>query len=269
MRWLKRLLVLAVALYGAAAFYMWHQQRTLLYPRAPAAIPVATQNIPRAEDVTFTTRDGTELRGWRIPPLGSESLTYLYFHGNARGLDRRTERFKLMSADGSGVLAFGYRGYSGSQGEPSETALISDAAELYERLAKEIGEDRVVLVGESLGSGVVTQLALGRKPRAIILDSPFVSVLDRASTLYPWLPVSWLLSDTFRSDRYIGEISRPILIVHGTADVVTPVGDSARLADLAKPGLVTRKVYPGAPHVVPWNLGPDKDVPVFLAGVAP
>lgn len=267
MRWLKRLLMMAVALYGAAAFFMWHQQRALLYPRAPAAIPVATQNIPRAEDVTFTARDGTVLRGWRIPAAGPDALTYLYFHGNGRGLDRRAERFKLMSADGSGVLAFGYRGYSGSGGEPTEAALVSDATELYARLAKEVGENRIVLVGESLGSGVVAQLAPGRSPRAIILDSPFVSVLDRATTLYPWLPVSWLLSDTFRSDRFIGEITRPIFIVHGTADVVTPVEDSARLAALAKPGLVTRKVYPGAPHVVPWNLGPDKDVPAFLAKV--
>jgi len=267
MRWLKRLLVLAVALYGAAAFYMWHQQSALLYPRAPAAIPVAGQNIPRAEDTAFTTRDGTVLRGWRVPAAGPDALTYLYFHGNARGLDRRAERFKLMTADGSGLLAFGYRGYSGSGGEPSEGALISDAKELYERLTKEVGESRIVLVGESLGSGIVAQLAPGKSPRAIVLDSPFVSVLDRASTLYPWLPVSWLLNDTYRSDRFIGEISRPIFIVHGTEDRVTPVEDSARLAALAKPGVVTRKVYPGAPHVVPWNLGPDKDVPAFLAQV--
>lgn len=265
MRWIRRLLILAVALYGAAAFYMWHQQNALLYRRAPPAIPVASQNIPRGEDVTHTARDGTVLRGWRIPAAAPDAITYLYFHGNARGLDRRAERFKMMSRDGSGVLAFGYRGYSGSAGEPSEAALASDATELYERLITEVGESRIVLVGESLGSGVVLKLARGRNPRAIILDSPFVSVLDRASTLYPWLPVSWLLHDTFRSDRFISEISRPIFILHGTADAVTPVEDSARLAALAKPGIVTRKVYPGAPHVVPWNLGPDQDVPAFLA----
>lgn len=267
MRWLKRLLIFAVALYGAAAFYMWSAQRSLLYPRYAPAIPVATQPVPRGEDITFTTADGITLRGWRVPPARPEALTYLYFHGNARGLDRRATRFALMSADGSGVVAYGYRGYSGSEGEPSEAAILADAEALYTRLAAEIGEARIVLVGESLGSGVALNLARTRRPKAVILDSPFVSVLDRAQATYPWLPVSLLLKDTFRSDLFIKEVGAPILILHGTADRVTPVEDSARLAAFAKPGLVTRKVYPGVEHVVPWNKGPDKDVPAFLTAL--
>jgi uncharacterized protein len=264
MRRIRRALLIAVALYGAAAFYMWHQQRAFLYRLAPTFIPAQSQLIPRGEDVSHTAKDGTVLRGWRIPATRAGALTYLYFHGNADGLNARTERFKLMSASGDGVLAFAYRGYGGSGGAPTEARLIADAEEFYTRLAAQIGEGNIVIFGESLGSGVALALARHRSPKAVVLDSPYLSVLYRAQASYPWLPVSRLLDDTFRSDLFIRDVKRPILMLHGTLDFVIPPSDSEKLAALAAPGLVTRKLYPGEAHVVPYDVGPSNDVPAFL-----
>ena len=267
MRRFRRVLLIAVALYGAAAFYMWHQQRAFLYRLAPTFIPAQSQLIPRGEDVSHTARDGTVLRGWRIPATRPGALTYLYFHGNADGLNARTERFKMMSANGDGVLAFAYRGYGGSGGLPNEAALISDAEEFLSRLTAEVGEGNIVIFGESLGSGIALAIARHRNPKAIILDSPYLSVLHRAQSSYPWLPVSRLLEDTFRSDLFIRDVKRPILILHGTLDWVIPTSDSEKLAALAPPGLVTRRLYPGEAHVVPYETGPVQDVPAFLDGL--
>lgn len=264
---LSRYLLLAAALYGAAAFYMWHQQRAFLYRVAPVFIPAASQLIPRGEDVTHTTADGVTLRGWRIPATRSDGVIYLYFHGNADGLNARTERFKLMSAQGDGVLALSYRGYGGSGGMPGEASLLADAGELYAKLAAEVGESRIVIFGESLGSGIALALARNRSPKAVVLDSPYLSVLHRAGSSYPWLPVSYLLEDTFRSDLFIRALKRPLLILHGTQDMVIPPMDSEKLAALAPPGLATRRLYPGEAHVVPYEAGPARDVPAFLAGI--
>lgn len=263
-RRLLRFLPIAVALYGAAAFYMWHQQREFLYRRAPTFIPASNQQIPRGEDVTLLAGDGTTLRGWRIVPTRPDAVTFLYFHGNADGLNGRTDRFKLMSAKGDGVLAMSYRGYGGSGGMPSEAALHADAALIYETLIRQTEERNIVIFGESLGTGVALKLAAGRNPRAVVLDSPYFSVLHRAQASYPWLPVSRLLEDTFRSDLFIREVSRPILMLHGTQDFVIPMKDSEALAALARPGQVTRKLYTGEAHVVPYDVGPDRDIPAFL-----
>ncbi len=46
-----------------------------------------------------------------------------------------------------------------------------------------------------------------------------------------------------------------------------PVEDSEKLAALGKPGQVTRKVYPGEPHVVPLNRGPMPDILGWLAAI--
>jgi uncharacterized protein len=175
-------------------------------------------------------------------------------------------RFRLMSENGSGVLAMSHRGYGGSQGQPREALLHADAQTIYAHLSARFAPNRIVIFGESLGTGIALNLARSQPAKAVILDSPYFSVLSRAQASYPWLPVSLLLIDTFRSDLWIGEVKSPIFILHGDADRVISAEDSALLAQKAT-GAITRKVYPGEPHVVPYNKGPHLDVPAFLNGL--
>lgn len=260
-------LLLALLAYLGAAGYMATYQRSFLYKVAPAWIAPESQNIPRAEAYRLAMADGVTLAGWRVPPAREDALTYLYFHGNANGLDRRAGRFRLMTADGSGLIALSYRGYGGSGGTPSEAALHADAAAIYAELVRTVPPERIVIFGESLGTGVALGLARKVPAKAVILDSPYRSVLARGQAEYPWLPVPLLLSDTFRSDQWIGEVKAPIFIMHGTDDRTIPPEDSETLARFGKPGAVTRKLYPGQPHVVPYDKGPDRDIPAFLAGL--
>ncbi len=259
------LAVVYFAIIGGMATF----QRSFVFKRAPGMLDPKAHGLVRGEAVEVSARDGVRLRGWWVPPLNAEAPVYLYFHGNAGNLDRRAERFVAMTSEGAGLLAMSYRGYGGSEGAPEEMLLHDDAAHLYADLASRIAPERLVLFGESLGTGVTLHLARSVKAKAVVLDSPYFSILARGQAAYPWLPVARVMIDTFRSDRWIGAVATPILIVHGDADKVVPVEDSAALAVLAKPGVVTRKVYPGAPHVVPYGMGPIKDVPAFLAGLPP
>lgn len=261
------ILSLFAAAYIAAAAYMAINQRAFLYRVAPTWVAPETQGIPRAEAFRLAASKPGEatLAGWWVPPTRDDTPVFLYFHGNANGLDRRAKRFGLLTADGSGLLAMSYRGYGGSEGNPSEAALHADAERIHAALAIKVAPERIVIFGESLGSGVALNLARKVKARALILDSPYVSILSRGQASYPWLPVSWLLTDTFRSDLWIAEVKTPTLIIHGTADVTIPVEESAALATRAKNGNVTRRVYPGEPHVVPLDKGPLPDILAFLA----
>ncbi|MCZ8185301.1 MAG: alpha/beta fold hydrolase [Beijerinckiaceae bacterium] len=267
--WLRRglltLVSLAAGAYLAAAAYMAINQRSFLYKPAPGWIAPADHGLPQAERLEIRATDGTLLSGWFIPPKRPDALTYLYFHGNANGLQRRATRFGLMTSSGDGLLAMSYRGYGGSEGQPTESNLHADAALILTELAKRVPADRIVLFGESLGSGVALNLARQRPVRGVILDSPYLSVLARGQAAYPWLPVSWLLVDQFRSDLWIREVRVPILILHGTEDRLIPPSDSEALAALGRPGLVIRKLYPGQRHVVPLDRGPWPDMSEFLA----
>lgn len=122
------------------------------------------------------------------------------------------------------IIAVSYRGYWTSRGRPSQKGLELDAAaalkwidEQYEGLAK-AGKLRLVLWGQSIGTGVATTAAATRsvdcntspslsrpcappdKPRegipadGMILETPFTSVQDMLVALYPqrWLPYRYL-----------------------------------------------------------------------------
>lgn len=268
-RILRIIIGLAVAAYLGAAAYMTAFQRSFLYRTAPEWQEPADHNLSQASRQLLTTPDGVTLSGWWIAPKRDDAPVFLYFQGNANGLARRAERFGWMSRDGSGLLAMSYRGYGGSGGAPTEMALHADALLAYQHLAKQFGPERIVIFGESLGTGVALALARQVKAKAVVLDSPYLSIVEQARLSYPWLPVSRLLIDQFRSDLAIRDVDEPILILHGTADVVIPPLQSEKLAALGDPARVTRKLYSGQPHVVRYNQGPEDDVRAWLGGLKP
>ena len=99
---------------------MYVFQRSLMYFPDTRRTPPAQAGLPQAEEVTLTSADGETLVAWHVPPQGQKPLI-LYFHGNGGSLSLRADRFRKLTADGTGLLALSYRGYGGSSGKPSET----------------------------------------------------------------------------------------------------------------------------------------------------
>ena len=96
------------------------------------------------------------------------------------------------------------------------------------------GDDRQILYGESLGTGVAVHLAREAAPAALVLEAPFSSIADIASGRFPLLPVGRLIVDRFESAAKIGKVAAPILIVHGERDRTIPVRLARRLFKRAR-----------------------------------
>lgn len=261
---LGAIIVLAATAYLAAAAYMGLNQKSFIFRVDPAVPVLANAGLDRAEETALLTSDGLRLSGWQIAPASPDAPVFVYFHGNAGTLMRRAERFRLLTSGGAGLIAFHYRGYGGSEGVASEAALIADAAAIAAEAGRRFPGHRRILFGESLGSGVATQTAAASPAAALILDSPFMSVLDRASATYPWLPVRLLLNHPFRSDLAMPQVRMPVLILHGDRDQVIPVGDGERLFALA-PEPKKFIHYPDAGHVGAFRFGAMEDIRRFLA----
>jgi fermentation-respiration switch protein FrsA (DUF1100 family) len=167
-----------------------------------------------------------------VPPRGDRPVM-LYFHGNGGALNLRVGRFERLIADGDGLVALSYRGYGGSSGEPSEQGLVNDALAAYDFAIARYPASRIVLWGESLGSAVAVALAVQREVGGLILDAPFTSAADVGAAAYPFAPVRWLIKDAFRSDRRIGKVKAPVLVLHGERDRVVPIRFGERLFALA------------------------------------
>ena len=210
-------------LYGGIVLAAWLGQRKLMYHPSTVRTAPMTAGLDGVVERVFDTPDGARIVAWEAKAEAGRP-TILYFHGNAGGLADRAERVRRFRDERWGVLMMAYRGYAGSTGSPSEEANVADAQRAFDSLLAEgTAPDTIIVYGESLGSGVAVQLAISRPVRALILDAPYTSIVDVAASVYPYLPVRPLLKDRYESDRRVGAIKAPILILHGERDQVIPI----------------------------------------------
>lgn len=202
--------------------YMYLYQRDLLYHPHPEKTPLSYYNIPNASETTLTTEDGIKLQAW-FRPADDHSKMVLFLHGNAGNLDDRAEHLQVLTKMGYGFIIPAWRGFGKSQGTPSMDGLYEDA-----RAAIDFIKDRgyklsnTIIIGESLGTGIATQMATEYKFKGLLLITPYTSIADRASELYPFLFAQYLTKDNFSVIDKINRIDAPLLIIHGTNDNVVP-----------------------------------------------
>ncbi len=227
-------MIFAVIAYGVLLILMFVFQRNLQYRPAGQISEISSYGLQGFVEKKLTTASGKEILAWyKEAPQNSKLI--LYFHGNAGNLGDRAHRFAAFAQAGFGVLAISYEGYSGSEGKSSEVALIQDSeAALKFVLDQNYMMHDLIYYGESLGSGVATQLASRFDPSAVILESPYSSIASVAQKTYWFVPVKLLLKDKFESIKYAAKITAPLLIFHGTQDQVVPYLEGKKLYEAVK-----------------------------------
>ena len=230
---LKWLLIVVAIGYAGALAAIFFLQRAMLFPiPSSGRIAPSAAGFPQVEEHVLTTVDGEKIIVWHMPAKPRRPVI-LYFHGNGDTLAGFFARFRDMIADGTGVVAPAYRGYSGSSGRPSEQGLLRDAEAAYAFARARYAAERVVVWGFSLGSGVAVTLAAGNPVAKLILEAPYSSIADVAASAFPIFPVRWLLRDPFRSDLRIAGVKVPLLVLHGARDPTIPIVFGERLFALA------------------------------------
>jgi uncharacterized protein len=230
---LKWFVVLISVGYLGGLAVLFFAQRSFIFP-----IPQTGRTAPEvagfseAEEHFLTAADGEKIIIWHVPAKPGHSVI-IYFPGNGDFLTGCVDRFRGMTADGTGLVALSYRGYAGSTGQPSERGLLLDAAAAYAFTSARYSVDRIVAWGFSLGSGVAVALAAEHPVGKLILEAPYTSVTDIAGSLFRIVPVHWLMRDQFHSDQRIGRVTTPLLLMHGARDAVIPLRFGERLFALA------------------------------------
>jgi hypothetical protein len=229
---LKWTLIVLLVGYAGAVALLYAMQRALMYFPGVERVAPAAAGLPGAEDTLLEAADGERVVAWHLPPRGDRPVV-LYLHGNGGNLSHRAERFRALTADGTGLVAIDYRGYGGSSGHPTESGLVIDAEAAYAFAATRYASERIAVWGESLGSGVAAALAAERPIRRLVLEAPFTSAADLAARQYPFVPVRWLMKDQFRSDLRIRKVTARLLVLHGARDRIVPIQLGERLFGLA------------------------------------
>ncbi len=222
-------------------------------------------DYPRFSIAAYECRNGSSLPP-RLP----------YLSDVLKPLSKSSDVGKSFSARYT-ILALSYRGFWSSQGRPSQRGIEQDAAAAIDWTIGTYGSNgehiKMVLWGQSIGAGVATTAAArypsSRRPRipglaisGLILETPFTSVKDMLTTLYPqkWLPYRYLWPflwnwwDSKQALHSLGQSrareSLSVLILQAGKDELVPTKHGMELEDLCKRnGIgVQRKEIAGALH---------------------
>ena len=141
------------------------------------------------EKVNIVTSDNLNLLGWLHKKDFNKFKTIVYFHGNAGTLENRIHKLNHFKDMNVNFLIIAWRGFSGNKGKPSEKGLYIDASSAILWLKKlGLKENDIILYGESLGTGVATEIAQSNNYAGLVLETPFTSMVEAAKNFYPYIP---------------------------------------------------------------------------------
>lgn len=242
---LKTLCYTLSALYLLGGFLLFFFQTHLIFPGKNIPRNDTAYNEIKAYARTFGI-NGEKLQGWFVNRTRTPLV--IYFGGN--GEDAAWAFRNLLSWKNHSCLAVNYRGYGYSTGSPSEKNLINDGITLIETVLKETDRnyDQVIIVGQSLGSGVAVGVASKLPPIGkLVLLVPFDNLYSVAAEKMPFYPVSLLIRDKFPSDERMKSVKCPVSIISAEKDEIIPVQHARRLSKMT-PTLVKYTELPGVGH---------------------
>lgn len=251
-----RLFALAYAALCLA--YFLFQEKILYFPSQEDFRP-HENGVDALQPVFLSSDGGLSIKSWLAPAAAPHGLTIVYMQGNSGYVRARLNKIKPWLAAGYGVAYVGYHGYGPNPGSIREQSLYADARHVIEELRRRgIPYEKLVLYGESLGSGIATQMATEYPTAAVILESPYTSWLDFAALNISYLPTRTLTRNRFETIHKINRILSPLLLVHSYDDEVIPFAwGEAVFAAAPKPkqavfvrGYTHAGVYAGAETAV-------------------
>jgi pimeloyl-ACP methyl ester carboxylesterase len=267
LRLVRWLLLLAVALVGAAVLLLFLVQRRILY--VPDRYPEEAALRAAARLGLEPWRDGRgALLGWRAPPLGRARARVVVLHGNGGSALDRTCYAAALARRGLEVILLEYPGYGPRPGEPTLHSLSAAATDALDQLSRE-GAAPIWVLGESLGSGVAGR-AVALRPglvKGLVLVTPFARLLGVARRHVRWVP-EFFLRDPWAPEDDLAGWAGPTWVLLAGQDRTVGLHEGLRLADgLAGPKRVQIQEQAGHNDLA---LGPDEpywdELVAFLEG---
>ncbi|MCB0365560.1 MAG: alpha/beta hydrolase [Bdellovibrionaceae bacterium] len=246
---LKSIIGITLVYLAFVGMVFWFQEKLLFFPDH-----THLDQAPQLRRLGFSIKEFTSPHGdlrYYIRRQPESQATLLVFHGNAgRAADRGYLIQGLLNLPIDIVIAE-YPGYAGSAEKPGQKSLTQNAQELFDHLMDNNLPNRILVMGESLGTGVAVNLASQRPVQGLILISPYPSISKVAQFHYPYLPVSLLIRHPFPSHKWAADLkSIPVLAFHGEEDEVIPYALGEKFWQ-SLPAFVADKKWvsvPGAHH---------------------
>ena len=180
------------------------------------------------EELNIKAKDGKVLNGLLFKSENSKGLIF-YLHGNAGCLDTWGEVAKTYTDLNYDVYIIDYRSYGKSEGQINgENQMFEDNQTAYNELKKKYAEDKIIILGYSIGTGLASKLTSTNNPKLLILQAPYYNLTDMMKQRFSFIP-TFILKYKFATDEYLNSCKMPVVIFHGNSDTVIYYGSSLKL----------------------------------------
>lgn len=225
---LRRTLILVIILYALICVSLYFLQERLIFFPEKLEKTHEFSFKQEFEEINIKTTGSNSINGLLFKCDTAKGLVF-YLHGNAGSVNSWGEVAKCYTDLHYNVFILDYPGYGKSEGSiKSQVQLFEDLQLAYNDMKNRFGEDSIVILGYSIGTGPAAKLASTNCPKLLILQAPYYSLTDMMRHTYPIIP-TFLLKYKFRTNEYLKACKMPVVIFHGNQDEVIYYGSSLKL----------------------------------------
>ncbi len=185
---------------------------------------------------------------------GKEFPTILYFHGNGETVRDHDWIAPFYIEKGVNLFVADYRGYGGSDGQPTISNLMRDCHAVYGGLKRIVQQEgyrpSLFLMGRSLGSMPAVELAYHYQDglKGLILESGSANNLRRLWSLLGIKEVETLSASPFLNKEKVRAVRIPTCVIHGEHDQILPVEEAVELYERSAAEDKSLLIIPDADH---------------------
>lgn len=230
MKTLVKILIFGLGLYFLLCGLLYVFQESLIFFPQKLDKNYQFEFSQEFEELNVESSDGKLLNGLLFKTNNSKGLVF-YLHGNAGSLRSWGNVAKAYTDLDFDIFILDYRGFGKSEGKINgQNQLFQDIQIVYDELKKKYNENRIIVLGYSIGTGLAAKLASSNSPRLLILQAPYYSLTDMMQNTYSFIP-TFLLKYQLETNEYLKNCEMPVVIFHGDQDEVIYYGSSLKLKE--------------------------------------
>lgn len=223
-----KLFKIAIGLYVLFCGLLYFYQEQLIFFPEKLNKNYVFKFDQKFEEMNIKTNDGKLLNGLLFTVEQPKGLIF-YLHGNAGSLSSWGDVAKTYTDLNYSVFILDYRSFGKSEGKiKNQEQLFEDVQAAYNAILKSYSEDKIIVLGYSIGTGFASKLASTNHPKLLILQAPYYNLTDMMKHTYSYVP-TFLLKYKLANNEYLKQCKMPVVLFHGNADEVIYYGSSLKL----------------------------------------
>jgi fermentation-respiration switch protein FrsA (DUF1100 family) len=240
MNYTNIILIIFAVIAFVSIFLYFFQERFLFHPEKLPEDFIFQYENQKVKEYNLEIKKGVVINGLHFQAENSKGVVY-YLKGNSKSIKGWGKFAVDFTIHGYDVIMMDYRGFGKSTGKMSQQSMKDDALLVYDKLKEIINEDKIIVYGRSLGTGLATKVASMNNPRMLILACPYFSMSKNVKRYLPFIPLGLVMRYQMPTYKWIKYVQCPIKIIHGTNDKMIPFKSSLKLSKM-NPSLT--RLYP-------------------------